>query len=40
MDLLLLLFLPAFIASALLYVLMTMGDAVVSAARDWLEGHQ
>lgn len=39
MDLLLIIFLPAFIAAGLLYLLMTMGDAVVGAVRDWLEGN-
>lgn len=30
------LFLPAFLAAGLLYVFMTLGDAVVSAATDWV----
>lgn len=34
---LLVLMLPAFAAAGILYVLMTMGDAVVSAAVDWVE---
>jgi len=39
MDLLFLLFIPAFVVAGLLYLFMTMGDAIVSAARDWLDGN-
>lgn len=34
------LFLPAFIAAGLLYLLMTLGDAVVSAAVDWVDDRR
>ncbi len=36
---LMILLLPAFVASGVLYVLMTMGDAIVSAATDWVESR-
>lgn len=37
MILLLLLFLPAFIAAGLLYLLVTLGDAITTAATDWMQ---
>lgn len=37
MVLMLVLFLPMFIAAGLLYLLVTLGDAVTTAATDWVE---
>lgn len=34
---LLVLLMPLFVAAGLLYLFMTMGDAVVSAATDWIK---
>lgn len=37
MILLLILLLPAFIAAGLIYLIATMGDAITSAAVDWVD---